>query len=591
LNSTFKNMIFALKSIESPLYIIFNIIYKCINDMKWAVLTVIFVKKLTELIESKSSVNNFITVLSVFAAIFTSIIIFSNFFEHYYKPGKLPKIQGKLKEKLFACSIQSDISNFDNSDFYNDYIWTMTNIEQTMLNIIDDVSKLISNIVITVLISNMFISINIFIMMAVILSVGITVFIYSFIIKINFAKDIAVNPFHRKAEYFKRVFYLKDYSKELRITNIGELLKNQFDSNEKELCSIYGKFGKKLMLANLTNGITISTLLDIGLRILLTYQLMVTKTITLGEFAASSLGIWSLFSSLNGLMYGFNCFPEHNLRIQKMKTFMNRSPRVYTQGREAISHNKKDIIKFSNVSFSYTGVKHAALNKISFSIKQGEKIALVGENGSGKSTLVKLLLGLYEPTSGEILVNDQKLKDLSIEEYRKMFGIVFQDFSIFAANVAQNVVMDLEYDKTRTEEALKKSLFYSDDYLKSIPLEAILTKEFDDKGIVLSGGQAQKLIIARAFLDTPIVIMDEPSSSLDVDSETRLNNAVLNETSDKAVIVISHRLTTAMRADRIIVLSQGKIIEEGTHDELMRKKGQYEKMFTIQAKQYTQLHT
>ena len=172
------------------------------------------------------------------------------------------------------------------------------------------------------------------------------------------------------------------------------------------------------------------------------------------------------------------------------------------------------------------------------------------------------------------------------KETESVFSVIFQNFSFFSASVAQNIMLDLQWDKTELYDALEQSLYRKDPYLKRIPLDTCMTKEFNDDGIILSGGQAQKLVITRAFLKPPFVLMDEPSSELDVSSERELNELILQNSRRKGILIIAHRLTTTRRADRILVLSHGKKVEEGSHEELMRQKGHYYRMFMAQAKQY-----
>ncbi|HIY59204.1 MAG TPA: ABC transporter ATP-binding protein/permease, partial [Candidatus Eisenbergiella pullistercoris] len=324
----------------------------------------------------------------------------------------------------------------------------------------------------------------------------------------------------------------------------------------------------------------------IGLRILLTHQLMVTHTISIGEYTASTFAVWSLFSGLNGLSSSLHSLSEHSMKADKIFRFLKEEPQIYVKGKMEPRLQKQNKILCQNLSFRYPGNQDFAIENLSFELRQGETLAIVGENGSGKSTLIKLLLGLYMPQSGKILFNDHSLLDCHITAYRKLFSVIFQDFSFFSAGIAQNIVLDLQWDKSELDDALEQSLYRKDPYLNKIPLDTCMTKEFDEDGIVLSGGQAQKLVITRAFLKSPFVLMDEPSSELDAASEQKLNELILRNSMKKGVLIISHRLTTTRQADRILVLSHGKKVEEGSHTELMQRKGHYYHMFMTQANQY-----
>ncbi len=249
-----------------------------------------------------------------------------------------------------------------------------------------------------------------------------------------------------------------------------------------------------------------------------------------------------------------------------------------------------------NVSFGYTEKDGYILHNISLTIRPNQKIALVGYNGAGKTTLIKLIMRLYDPSEGEILYNGINIKDYNIYEYREMIGTIFQDFKIFAANVGLNVVLDYQDADTitRREKDVRNALEFSGfkEKLDSLPQNLLteLTTEFEEDGVDLSGGESQKLAIARAFYkDAQLVILDEPSSALDPIAEYQLNEAMLQAADSRTVIFISHRLSTTRNADRIIMLEQGRVIEEGTHEELISLQEKYAAMWKAQAGKYVDI--
>ena len=245
-------------------------------------------------------------------------------------------------------------------------------------------------------------------------------------------------------------------------------------------------------------------------------------------------------------------------------------------------------IELKDVEFTYKGNEKPTIGGISMSIKKGEKIALVGYNGAGKTTLIKLILRLYDPTQGSIYFGENNLKEYPIKEYRGKYGVLFQDFEIVAASIAQNFSMsDGEFDKEKADTVIKKVAFA--EKLQSLPdgYETQLTKEFSDNGVNLSGGEAQKLALARVLYSSAnVIILDEPSSALDPIAEYELNKAVTELSGDKTVIIISHRLSTTRFVDKIYMLEYGRIIEEGDHNTLLLKNGKYAEMFSAQAEKY-----
>ena len=222
-------------------------------------------------------------------------------------------------------------------------------------------------------------------------------------------------------------------------------------------------------------------------------------------------------------------------------------------------------------------------------IKKGEKVAFVGYNGAGKTTLIKLLMRLYDTTSGEILYNGRNINEFAPDKYREHIGAVFQDHTVFAATIAENV-MGGEYtdaDEEAVMSALRAASF--DEKLKQLPngIHSQLTTEFSKEGVGLSGGESQKIAIARVFARPfELIIMDEPSSALDPIAEYELNQYILKNAEGRTIIFISHRLSTTRMADKIYMFDGGQIVESGSHDVLMLQNGKYAEMYRVQAKKY-----
>ena len=300
-------------------------------------------------------------------------------------------------------------------------------------------------------------------------------------------------------------------------------------------------------------------------------------------FNASS----SLKNALRGIALLLPKFEQHGLYVEKIRTFLAFESNM-PSGDEKIGKEGFKELSIEQVSFAYGNSKDT-LQDISMSIKAGEKIAIVGYNGAGKSTLIKLLLRLYDVQKGTIRLNGKDIKEYKKEEYHSLFATVFQDFKIFAATIADNVKMGCvqEKDYAGIEQALCQSGFKERLGSFKKGMKTSLTREFDEEGVNLSGGESQKVAIARTFYKyCPVIILDEPSSALDPVSEYQLNEMMLKAAKDKAVIFISHRLSSTVMADRIYMLEQGKIIEVGSHKELMEQNGKYAQMFRMQAEKY-----
>ena len=246
-------------------------------------------------------------------------------------------------------------------------------------------------------------------------------------------------------------------------------------------------------------------------------------------------------------------------------------------------------MKFQCVCFKYPGAADFVLRDISFEIKPGERIAIVGENGAGKTTMIKLLARLYDPTSGKILVDGIDVAEMDIESWRQRFGIIFQDFVHYDFSVRENIGFgQVEYvdDLDRVKRAAK--LGGAHEMIEAMPktYETILGRSLGE-GTELSGGQWQKIALSRAFMrEGPILILDEPTASLDVATESDIYNKFAQLAAGRTTVIISHRFPTVRLADRIFVLQEGRITEQGSHSELMRLKGHYSRMFELQARHY-----
>lgn len=260
-----------------------------------------------------------------------------------------------------------------------------------------------------------------------------------------------------------------------------------------------------------------------------------------------------------------------------------KSPRIRTGYARKIRS-----IEFKNVCFEYKK-NEPVISNLSLKIEGDRVCALVGHNGSGKSTIIKLLFRLYDPTSGEIFVNGINIKEYNLKAYRKQFSAAFQDYKVMAMSVKDNVLMGEKFDNPdeTAERALKCAGVWDKVSSLTSGMDTIMTREFDNNGAVLSGGEQQKIVVARAFAQqTSVKVFDEPSSALDPIAEYDLYKGIMNESKGHITLFISHRLSSVKDADEVFMLENGAIIEQGTHRQLMEREGKYCEMFTKQAQNY-----
>lgn len=521
-------------------------------------------------------------------------IIPDGFFIYGWQFKYKPRLYRALKEEMFKKASEIDLYCYDDPAYYNDFVLSVSQSEAAIDRFLELLNMAMQAI--TVLFTT-----GIFYIMTD--PIGIAFVFASFILrfvvskklnKVNYENRLAVNPHMRKRDYVSRVFYLKDFAKELRLhPNAGAQLEEEFAEANDNIIKEHKKVAVKRVCFQFLKDYGVGDFLIDGLYITyLVYKAAVLHTVNYSD----AVILFNRTGSLRGSMSRFaDLGPkahENSMFVDKIRAFLNYEPRLKNNEGDAVPEGAGEL-KLEHVTFKYSESGRKVLDDISLSVKPGEHIAIVGYNGAGKTTLIKLLMRLYDPTSGSISYHGRNITELCPNDYHKRIGVVFQDYQMFGANLAENVIMDdLPKDELDTRApqitaALTDAGFAQK--LARLPdgLFTQVTTEFDKKGVDFSGGESQKVAISRAFYKkADILIMDEPSSALDPIAEYELNKAMESAAKGKTVFYISHRLSTTRDADRIIMLERGRIIEEGTHTELLARNGKYAEMWNAQAGKY-----
>lgn len=396
-------------------------------------------------------------------------------------------------------------------------------------------------------------------------------------------------PENRAFQYLCSVATDFRFAKDLRIYNGDKFFLEKAEITMDKIIHINHEYFTK---HGLWNGLA-QSIVQIQLTIIFIILgiSLLTAKITVGSFTMLYGASNQLGRSINSIIQGYTDLITLSFNLDPYYEFLNIEEIQEGEGFEA-SIKSPVSLTFENISFKYPTAKEDTLKDISFSISSGETLAIVGKNGAGKTTIIKLLCRLYKPQKGRILINGVDIQSLSMEEYRKQLSIVFQDFKLLPIKLNENIIgksKDLITEEetkdiwNRLEEVGIKSWIKK----QSKQLESYITKVHDDKGLLPSGGQEQKIAITRALVrDGAIVILDEPTAALDPKSEEEVYENLIKLTEGKTSIFISHRLSSTRIADRIIVLDKGEIVEEGCHKELINYNGLYADMFNIQANQY-----
>ena len=501
-----------------------------------------------------------------------------------------PKIKQQIKEMLFLKSKEIDIACYDDPEFYNNYVLSVSEVENQIGRVFSVISKLLTGMTSIVLSGAFFIGNDPVSFVFIALSFAASLWAGKALTKLNFRIRGDKNPLERKLGYINRVFYLNDYAKEVRLnTDVSKELLKDFDSTNDALLEIDKKnAGKRFGLQLMRDYICNDFLIDVVYMIYLVYSAAVTHRISYSNVAVMRGTANRMKNRMRMFADVYPQMSEIAMYVGKMKKFLDVEPKLVSTENRPIPE-KPSLIELRNVSFGYNEKDGYILNNISMTIEPCTKIAIVGYNGAGKTTLIKLIMRLYDPDEGEILLDGVNIKEYSVEEYRRRIGTVFQDFKIFAATVKENVLLDLADNGKDSDvlTAIEKSGF--GERLATLPngLDTHLTAEFEEDGVDLSGGEGQKLAIARVFCkNAGLMILDEPSSALDPIAEYHLNRSMLTAAENKSVVFISHRLSTTRIADRIYMLENGRIIEQGSHSELLDLGGKYAQMWRVQAGQY-----
>lgn len=395
------------------------------------------------------------------------------------------------------------------------------------------------------------------------------------------------------SEVYTRLQYLyqtaldQKGAKDIRIYQMQKWLLEEFDTLRKKALKLQNKSAIYYLLFDHLERILafMRDALVYGAFLWMMYQGKMTVEqfiINIGIAAGFNGWIMRLFDNLKELM-------RNNTIVGQFREFLSYGKESTGGTEEAPNPGKPHTIVFEHVSFRYPGAKKACIHDLNLTIYSGEKLALVGINGAGKSTVVKLILGLYQPTEGRILLDGTDISNIGRERYFAEIAAVFQEVFAFAAAIADNVagVPKGKQDTEKVKETLAMAGLW--EFVRELPKaeETSMTKALDPEGISLSGGQIQKLMLARTlYKNAPVVILDEPTAALDPVAENELYQKYSMLTEGKTSIFISHRLSSTRFCDRILLFDHGKVMEEGTHEELMKQNGAYAKMYEVQAKYY-----
>lgn len=585
----FKNTLFILgcgmKS--APFHMLSLYISNIAENVYYSlVFSVFFLKTALSVIEGNGSFKE-LAVKIVLMVLGKIVIDMLGYFTNFYCRIRFEiKCESYINSLIFKKAQQVELACYETPEFFDKYNRATWVVEKGgFKRIVNGTSWVIGSLISLITMVSYLVSID----PMMIIFIICPVFVMFFRVlkhKEEFKKEKETTPYERQKEYVRRTVLLKDFAKEIKTTNIFTVLKRRFSDAVTKNIALIKKYGIRVSVLEILSDLFGDVIPVAGGFGYGCYRLVELQNLPVSDFSVLVSAILQCRYKINNFSRYFTMQQKHCLWVQSLREFLDYEPQLTDGG---IDTEEFRSLEFRNVTFAYPGKDTPTLKNISFKINKGETVAVVGHNGAGKTTLSKLIMRLYDVTDGEILYNGRNIKEYNIADYRNRFASVFQDYRVFAMTVAENVLMQ-EVDESNihlAEKALEQSGVKS--RIDRFPegMNTLLTKEFDDNGASLSGGETQKLTIARMFAKNfDVAVLDEPSSALDPVAESKMYEALAEGTKNKTVMYISHRLSSAANADKIIVFRKGELIEQGNHSGLMEKGGEYCEMFTLQASGY-----
>ena len=451
--------------------------------------------------------------------------------------------------------------------------------------LINNIISILSNFLSVIGIIYIIAQINIWLIFILIGIVGLRLWNQSQIKKLNIQQWEERKRMNRENEYYSSLLTDFKYGKDIRLYACKDLLitknKEYIEDTYQYQIKINQKFKKLTVIDNLFN--MINQLLTYGY---VAYY-FIQSYISIAQYSLYVTSINTFISSSYSIFNSFLNIRQNTKMMSEFKKFMEIDA-TYQEGNVKINPNDPIVLEFKDVSFAYPNTTEYVLRHINYRMEGQKKISIVGENGAGKSTFIKLLMRLYDPTEGEILLNGINIKEIPIQDYYALFSVVFQDYQLIGFNLGEQITSSDTFDEEKVLQILSEVQFNHKMENLQKGLATSMLKYFDDQGIELSGGESQKIAIARAlFKDGKILILDEPTSALDPLAEYEIYSQFHKMTQGKLTFYISHRLSSCRFCDEIMVLEHGEIVQLGHHDKLiLDEKGKYFEMFKAQAKYY-----
>lgn len=533
-------------------------------------------------IKNRANFGQVLIVLVLLMCLQTIPKIFSVWNSTLIEPILASKVNQHMNELFIDKAKTFEYINFENPKFYDRYTRALGQVESLPHTVFNTFFDLLAAVISMTSLVVLILSMDWIIILFAIVSVC-TSFIQSMIMaKLNYRTNIVLTPISRRQNYIKRILYMPDYAKDIKCSEVILTGKKYYIQSLKEIIRILKQYGVKVALIN--TGITMLSFISSSSMMILLFERVWVGTYMISDFTALTSSVVQLENGLNKFLNTITNLYSNSMYIEDLKFVYNYENKVQeNKGFRVFDVSKSCKIDVRNLYFKYPSANEYALSNVSFTIMPGEKVSIVGMNGSGKTTLIKLLLRFYEPEQGEIFINDINIKEYDKEDLQKNIGVVFQDHHVYAYTTKENIAFEENINESSYDTLRRLGMY---EKIQTFPngFNTHLSKEFYETGLHLSGGEIQKICIARAFnISSGLYIFDEPSSALDISSENDMNEMMMSS-NKKTIILVSHRLSTIVMSDKILVLKNGKLVECGNHNELIQNGGVYFELYSQQKK-------
>lgn len=589
---TLKNDWYALKlgfTISKSL-VVNSFFMRLAGYFEWVFFDAIFLREIVGALDAGKSFHEIIAFIAVCGVAFFLINLYTNYADNVILPLQTTRLYGGVYRKLYAKARNVELRCYEDPDFYNRYTMAMDGAEAKVSAIITSFWGVLVGAVATAAVFGFMYEIDHFAVLFIICPLVGNFLFGNWKNKYEFKRYQEQAPNDKVLNYVNRTMYLPDYAKEIRLFQIFRLLKKQYHEATRDNVRVAKKYAFVNAFLNFWKITFTFTAIFEGVLFYAIYRHLVTGSISLAQLTVMSSLMVAMTWILIRLFEDIMAIMKNGLFINNLRGFLEYREEIPEDQKGILPEKEFESLVFDNVCFSYKDEE--TIKNLSFALHKGEIAALVGHNGAGKTTIVKLLLRLYDPASGVIRVNGRDIREYDLHAYREMFATTFQDFSIMGMTIKENVLMGRRYENE--DELVVRSLKRAGVYEKvqSLPkgIHTMMTKEFEEDGAVLSGGENQKLAVARTFAkESPVKIFDEPSSALDPIAEYELFKNIMKEGRDHTMLFISHRLSSVKSCDKVFMLENGRLIEEGSHRQLMELDGSYAQMYKKQAMNYLAL--